>query len=94
MTAKHASIWVILTCLFMACAGPADTELTDSGLPPDFDDDRDGVLTSVELEAGTDPMDPSSAPAWQPAWSGHPRLLFDADTWAQIKASILSEDPA
>ncbi|MBW2703298.1 MAG: hypothetical protein JRF33_20975 [Deltaproteobacteria bacterium] len=94
MTARHISIWVILACLLMACAGPADTEPTDSGLPPDLDDDRDGVLTSVELEAGTDPMDPSSAPAWQPQWSGHPRLLFDAETWSQIKASILAEDPA
>ncbi len=69
--------------------GPAQND--DAGM--DDDPDSDGVATGRELEAGTDPSDPSSAPAWHPEWSGHPRLLFDADLWARIKRAILAGDP-
>ncbi|MBN2496708.1 MAG: heparinase II/III family protein [Deltaproteobacteria bacterium] len=57
------------------------------------DPDRDGVSTARELESGTDPQDPSSAPQWQPQWSEHPRLLFDAEQWSRIKAAILDGEP-
>jgi len=70
-----------------------DTSAPDQALDPNGDPDEDGVTTRDEWDAGTDPLDPSSAPAWHPEWSGHPRLLFDLDRWQQIKAAILSEDP-
>ena len=54
---------------------------------------EDGIPDAREAEEGTDPQDPSSASAWHPEWTGHPRLLADASRWAEVKQAILDEDP-
>jgi hypothetical protein len=44
--------------------------------PLNPDTDGDGVEDGQEVADGTDPLDPSDALAWQPEWTGHPRLFF------------------
>lgn len=49
------------------------------------DPDRDGVTTTDEIAAGTDPNDPASAPAWHPEWSASPRLILNREGWEQVR---------
>ncbi len=60
--------------------------------PNDPDTDKDGVLDGEEVAQGTDPADPSSATAWHPEWTGHPRLFFDAADIDAMKARTAVAD--
>ncbi len=63
--------------------GEEDTTLID----PLQDSDGDGVPDLEEIEAGTDPHDPSSAPAWHPyTLIEHPRLFFGPDDLPELRA--------
>ncbi len=65
----------------------------DIPLDPTYDRDGDGVPDLEEIEAGTDPEDPADAPAWQPAWTGHPRLVFGPEALPGILAMAASPGP-
>ncbi len=62
-----------------------DDDLDDDADDDASDPDRDGVSTSEENAAGTDPHDPASAPAWHPEWSESPRLILDRDGWERVR---------
>jgi hypothetical protein len=53
-----------------------DAEVARGTDPNDPDSDKDGQLDGREIVDGTDPLDPSSALAWHPEITVHPRLFF------------------
>lgn len=58
---------------------------------PELDSDGDGIPDLQELHDGTDPADPSSASAWHPELTEHPRLFFDGDDVEEMTARSLEE---
>jgi hypothetical protein len=78
--------------------GPAthpDSDMDDDGLPDDLearygadptraDTDLDGVNDGQEVADGTAPADPSSARAWHPELTVHPRLFFGPTARADL----------
>lgn len=67
--------------------GISDVEEFELGTDPlNPDTDFDGIADGQELAEATDPTDPSSASAWHPEWSGHPRLYFDASELPALRA--------
>jgi hypothetical protein len=71
-------------------SAPSDlSELPDCpGGPPDCD--TDGVPDELEAAAGTDPLDPASAPAWHPDWAEYPRLVFGPEAIESVRALALA----
>ena len=67
-------------------SGPMDTPDTEEPPDPEKDTDRDGVPDLQEIAEGTDPLDPSSASAWQPEIVDHPRLFFGPEHVAEMAA--------
>ncbi|MFH1532797.1 MAG: heparinase II/III family protein [Pseudomonadota bacterium] len=67
--------------------------LPDLPVDPTWDGDGDGVPDLEEAAAGTDPADPADAPAWMPAWSGHPRLVFGPEDLPGLTAMAASPGP-
>ncbi len=70
---------------------PADLDAT----PPDpaADPDGDGVSNADEAAAGTDPLDPASAPAWHPEYAVRPRLFVGPDNRATLQARAAAPGP-
>ena len=65
----------------------------DNSLDPDEDEDHDGISNGQEITDGTDPLDPSDALAWHPEIGPHPRLIADAQRWADVRQAIENGDP-
>jgi hypothetical protein len=73
--------------------GLTDSQETLLGTDPGLEDtDTDGVHDGAEVEAGTSPLDPSDAPAWQPGLSGYPRLLFGPEAVEGLRERALQAE--
>lgn len=72
---------------------PSDTEPLDPCEDPGTDDlDGDGISDAEECEAGTNPLDPSSASAWHPEFEERPRLLLRAHELPLLRELLTRTD--
>ncbi len=75
------------------CRPPADGgtgggEPGGTGASGAADSDGDGVSDAEERAAGTDPDDPTSAPAWHPELTERPRLLLGPDELPRLAEAL------